>query len=374
MEKIKRKTGIKYRETIRVNGKAVKSPVFDRKSDAIAWKARMITERQKNLSTGNSFKPSLKLSVFVESWISKKVEVKNSIRTKEAYLCDLKNHILPLLGNRGIGQISEESAGELIKSMKDKGLGNRTINKVLIVLKTILNDAVKWKYLPQSPIHAYPELKVQERPDFFLSKMQIDQLLIASHKTELEPLLITALNTGMRLGELLGLCWDRVNLNEDFLEVTRTLTRHGLSETTKTNSKRTIYLNPVLKELFKKLWHEQRNPKFVFVDKNGNPFDINHIVQRGFKKTLIKARLPSSVRFHDLRHTYASQFVMAGGKLEVLQKLLGHKTLEMTQRYAHLAKEVIREASNVVTFGNVVPENDLNSGKVAHILPTALIN
>lgn len=280
MEKIKRKTGIKYRETIRVNGKAVKSPVFDRKTDAIAWKARKITERQKNQSTGTSFQPSLKLSVFVENWLSKKVDVKNSIRTKEAYQCDLKNHILPLFGSKGIGQISEESAGELIKILKDKGLSSRTINKVLIVLKAILNDAVKWKYLPQSTIHAYPEVKVQERPDFFLSKMQIDQLLIASHGNGIEALLITALNTGMRLGELLGLCWDRVNLNEGFLEVTRTLTRHGLSETTKTNSKRVIYFNPVLKELFKKIWHQQKNPQYVFVNASGEPFDINHIVQR----------------------------------------------------------------------------------------------
>lgn len=372
MEKIKRKTGIKYRETVRVNGRAIKSPVFDRKGDANAWKARMVTERQKNLSSGSSYQPTLRLSLFVENWLTKKVDVKNSIRTKEAYQCDLKNHILPLLGNKGIGHISEESVGELIGALKAKGLGNRTINKVLIVLKTILNDAVRWKYLPQSPIHSYQELKVQERADFFLSKMQIDQLLIAAHNEEIEDLLIVTLNTGMRLGEVLGLCWDRVNLNEGYLEVTRTLTRHGLSETTKTNSKRTIYLNPVLRELFKKLWHQQKNPKYVFSKSDGKPFDINHMVQREFKEVLLKAKLPSSVRFHDLRHTYASHFVMAGGKLEVLQKLLGHKTIEMTQRYAHLAKEVIREASNVVTFGNVVNENELVSGNVAQILPTAL--
>lgn len=370
MEKIKRKTGIKFRETIRINGKAVKSPVFDRKTDANAWKARMITERQKNLSSGTSFKPSLKLNDFVANWLDKKVDVKNSIRTKEAYLCDLKNHILPLLGHKGIGHISEESASELVKSMKDKGLSNRTINKVLILLKTVLNDSVKWKYLPQSPIHSYQELKVQERPDFFLSKMQIDQLLIAAHGEEIEYLLIVAVNTGMRLGEVLGLCWDRVNLNDGYLEVTRTMTRHGLSESTKTSSKRTIYLNPLLQELFKKMRLEQRDPRYVFVQRNGRQFDINHMVQREFKDVLEKANLPSSVRFHDLRHTYASQFVMAGGKLEVLQKILGHKTLEMTQRYAHLAKEVLRDASNVVTFGNVVSENDVNSGKVAHILPT----
>lgn len=372
METIKRKTKKdRYRETIRINGRAVKSPLFDRKADAREWKARRITERQRSLSTGSSYQPGLKLSEFVQRWITKKVDVTNSIRTKEAYLCDLNNHILPLLGHKGIGHISEECAGELIGIMKDKGLGNRTCNKVLIVLKTVLNDAVKWKYIPQSPIHAYKELKVQERPDFFLSKLQIDQLLIASHSEEIEYLLIATLNTGMRLGEVLGLCWDRVNLNEGYLEVTRTLTRHGLSETTKTNSKRTIYLNPVLHEVFKKLWHQQKNPQYVFVKPNGLPFDINHMVQREFKNVLIKAKLPTSIRFHDLRHTFASQFVMAGGKIEVLQKLLGHKTIEMTQRYAHLAKEVMKEASNVVTFGNVIGEESSFSSNVAQMLPTA---
>lgn len=374
MEKIKRKDSTKYRETIRVNGKAIKSPVFDRKTDAKDWKARKITERQKNLSAGTSYQPMLLLSLFVPKWISSKVDVKNTIRTKEAYLCDLKNHILPLLGNKGIGHISEENTGELIKSMKDKGLSNRTINKVLIVLKTILNDAVKWKYLPQSPIHAYPELKEQERADFFLSKMQIDQLLLAAHKHDIEALLIVALNTGMRVGEILGLCWDRVNLTEGYLEVTRTLTRHGLSETTKTSSKRTIYMNPVLKQVFKNLRSAQKNPQYVFVKPSGEPFDINHMAQREFKAILLKAKLSHTVRFHDLRHTYASQFVMAGGKLEVLQKLLGHKTLEMTQRYAHLAKEVMKEASSVVTFGSAIDENEFFSGNIAHMLPTAKVS
>ena len=110
---------------------------------------------------------------------------------------------------------------------------------------------------------------------------------------------------------------------------------------------------------------------YVFTKRSGLPFDINHMAQREFKGMLLKANLPSSVRFHDLRHTYASQFVMSGGKLEVLQKLLGHKTMDMTQRYAHLAKEVIKEASNVVSFGNVIDPKELLSSNVTQILPTA---
>ena len=92
--------------------------------------------------------------------------------------------------------------------------------------------------------------------------------------------------------------------------------------------------------------------------KKGEAFDVNHL-GRHFKKFLKKAGLSQHFRFHDLRHTFTSHFMMNGGNIYDLQKMLGHSSLEMTQRYAHLAPEHLVAASNVVNFGSSMVERKL---------------
>jgi integrase len=340
----------KFREMIRINGRAIKSPSFIRKSDASAWKRRMLTEKDKLGAFGTSSTPDLKFSDFVNIWLEKKVKVHNSFRTLENYRSDIKNHLLPNFGYTGIGFISSKLVTDLISKMKNKGLTNRTINKVIILLKTILNDAVRWDYIPKSPIFGYQELKVQDRSDTYLNDLEIKRLIIASHSSPLKPIIITALNSGMRLGEILGLQFDRIDLERGHIHVTRTLTRKGIKEGTKTSKKRIIPMNATLKELFWNLFKSQKSPIWCFARDNGEPFDVNHISQREFKKLLLKAQIPPKFRFHDLRHTYASHFVMKGGDLFTLQKILGHSSVQMTQRYAHLSHEYLDQAVKIIDF------------------------
>ncbi len=91
-------------------------------------------------------------------------------------------------------------------------------------------------------------------------------------------------------------------------------------------------------------------PEFVFCTAYGKPFDEGHIYWY-FQRAQTKAGLQSHFRFHDLRHTFASHFVMNGGSLYDLQKLLGHARFEETQRYAHLTPEHLAKAINIVSFG-----------------------
>jgi integrase len=125
--------------------------------------------------------------------------------------------------------------------------------------------------------------------------------------------------------------------------------RNGLGDRTKTvKSRRYIPMNAVVKNHLLEL-KEASQKDLVFVDKAQGGFDVDHLY-RDFRLFLKQAGIENTFRFHDLRHTFASHFMMNGGNIYDLQKILGRTSLEMTQRYAHLAPEHLVRASNVVSF------------------------
>ena len=374
MEVLTRKDGSKrYRERIYVNGKGIKSKLFTRKSDAVAWKARMLSERSKNIASGCNFRPQTRFDDFVAKWLKEKVSIRNSVRTQECYNSDIKNHLLPVLKGVELGQINQEHANQLIESLKTKGLYNRTVNKIVAVLKTILNDAVKWGYIAVNPLFALAELKENPKPISYWTKTEIAQFLRVNINRPLYPLWVVTINTGLRLGEVLGLCWDRVNFEQGQIEITRTMTRHGLQETTKTHEKRIVPINNVVKEELIKLFRQQKSSTYVFTKLDGKPWDYNHIGQRHFKKAQKEAGIVNIIRFHDLRHTFASQFMMSGGDIFTLQKILGHTSIKMTMRYAHFSNKYLENASNIVQFSGIM-DNVISLEAVGGLYETVCLN
>ena len=134
------------------------------------------------------------------------------------------------------------------------------------------------------------------------------------------------------------------------MEICRLRDRNGLGDRTKTvKSRRFIPINAVVKNHLLGL-KKTSQTDYVFVDKDNDPFDVDHLY-RELRVFLKKSKIDKIFRFHDLRHTFASHFMMNGGNIYDLQKILGHTSLEMTQRYAHLAPEHLVRASNVVSSG-----------------------
>jgi integrase len=156
------------------------------------------------------------------------------------------------------------------------------------------------------------------------------QTLIDVCESHLKPIVITALNTGMRKGEILNLKWDDVDLKNGFIFVRET----------KNGDRRDIPINQKLRSALESLYRgSKKNPRQIHIPyvfyyyRTGNPFLD---VKRSFTTALRKAGI-KDFRFHDLRHTFASQLVMAGADIAAVRELLGHKTLTMTLRYSHLA-------------------------------------
>lgn len=201
-----------------------------------------------------------------------------------------------------------------------------SINREVGLLHTMFNKAVEWQMMEANPFDKGKSLHLKEnnKRTRFLNEEEIERLLAeCKHAPHLHRLVEAAINTGMRKEELLSLKWEQI--------------RNGLIylTQTKTDEPREIPVNDTLERIFKVIRKEEGlSSEYVFT-KHGKR--INYI-EPAFKGALGRAEI-KDFRFNDLRHTFASHLVMKGASLKEVQELLGHTTVTMTLRYAHLAQE-----------------------------------
>lgn len=343
---IEGKKGKTFKETVWVDGKRV-SRSFKRKTDAISWK------RQREIDKANGRlewivpETNATLSEVFILWVNECIRPYRSDKTIYEYSNTCKRHF----GDfefRPIKSVREEDATRLIMRLKSLGRSPKTINKIVNILKQVLKFALKRKLVRSYALGNIQQLPEPEKDFAFYGQDEIARLLQKALGTDMHSILVMALNTGMRLGEILGLKWDRVNLDQKFITCSRIMTRKGLQEFTKTRTVRNIGINPQLEFELRKI-QAQRNSEFVISRSNGLPLNPDHFCSRKLK-VLAKECNVRELRFHDLRHTFASQFVMAGGSIYDLQHILGHSRVEMTQRYAHLSQDHLLKATAVVGF------------------------
>jgi integrase len=207
-----------------------------------------------------------------------------------------------------------------------------TVNRELALLKHMLTKAVDWGYLKQNPTKAVKLLKEPPGRLRYLEAEEIERLLDACDDPQtpyLRPIVIVALHTGMRLGEILGLRWGDLDLRHRLISITKT----------KNNERKTIPINEALYEELTKLPRHMTSPYLL------GHLDGTRIlrIDRSFHSALKRAGI-EGFRFHDLRHTFASHLAMRGVPLETIGALLGHKDPKMTRRYAHLSPTTLQQA------------------------------
>ena len=200
-----------------------------------------------------------------------------------------------------------------------------TVHRLLATLKHMFTKAVEWEMVNEEilkKVRTVKQLPENNRRLRFLSFEEC-QVLIKGCDLHLRPMVIAALNTGMRRGEILNLTWDQVDLRHGFV----------LLEVSKNGERREIPINETLRRTLEVLPRHIKSPFVFWNGEEGKPYGE---VKRSFNSAVRRAGI-KDFTFHDLRHTFASQLVMAGVDLTTIQELLGHKTLTMTLRYAHLA-------------------------------------
>jgi integrase len=209
----------------------------------------------------------------------------------------------------------------------NSGNAPATVNRAMACLSHMATKACEWRMCGQSfkeAVRHAKRLPENNRRLRYLSGEERQRLIEASD-AHLKPILIMALNTGMRKGEILSLKWEAVDLKNRFILLNQMQTKNS--------ERREIPINNALAETLRALPRRLDIPWVFFDPLTGNRYKD---VKRSFFSACKRAGV-LEFRFHDARHDFASRLVMAGVDLKTVQELLGHKTLAMTLRYAHLS-------------------------------------
>lgn len=200
-------------------------------------------------------------------------------------------------------------------------VSSTTVNHELTCLHALINQAVKWKMTPVNPLGKLKKLKIPPGRVRYLTLEEIGRLLkkLALH---ILPVVICALYTGMRKGEILALTWRDIDFRNNIIHVGKS----------KNHERRDIPMAPQVKEVL--LAIEKKEEKIFW-----NIGDFKKAWWAALRRAGIK-----DFKFHDLRHTFASYLVINGESIVVVKELLGHKSLAMTLRYSHLAPDARKVA------------------------------
>jgi len=268
-------------------------------------------------------------------------------RSKPSYLSYLKT-LLGFFGDCPLTNITPDSVNKLKRGMKKKGEAVATINMKIKILKRMFNLSWKeWEWFDRNPIAQVSLERGANKRDRWLSRDEEDSILSHS-EAWLKEVITFALNTGMRLGEIIGLVWSNVDLFRKTVTVTQS----------KNDEPHTIPMNTTVFEMLK----EKSRVRSISCDKvfqiKNKPLK-NHQIQYPFNKACEVAGV-RDIHFHDCRHTFATRLVQANEDLYKVQRLLGHKSPSMTQRYAHHSPESLRDSVEVL----VTNQSQLSRAKI----------
>jgi integrase len=319
------KIGHKWYFDIYVDGHRVRKVAGDKKSEAIAAMEAIKTDARRGEF---KFTPQSKIKFkdFAKEYIEYSKANKKSWKRDEASLKNLK----PFFKDYRLSKITPR----LIEEYKKERMGDvspATVNRELALMKFMFSLAIKWKICDSNPVKQVQMFQERKFEMKILDRKQINRL-IAAAADHLKPIIIVALNTGMRRGEILNLRWKNIDFDLNFIFVGET----------KSGQWRKIPMNGVVAATLKKIKHES---EFVFCHpkRKGQMKDI----KKSFRKAREEAKL-FDLRFHDLRHSAATLMVQGGADLATISQILGHSDIRTTMKYAHPTPENKRKAVGIL--------------------------
>jgi integrase len=324
-----------YRDS---DGKLRSQRVAGGYEDAKAKRAEMVSKIARGERVTRS---KVAFAEYAATWLEQqKTEIRP--RTYEVYEIALRLHINPVIGEMKLSAIDEDDVLRVIARMKQSGKRPWTIRSVLTPLGRVLGHAARKGKIGSNPMQ---RLERGERPRVerhemgILSREDIGKLLAGS-PTRYRTILATAVLTGMRLSELLGLQWRDVDFAAGVLHVRRQADRKGEMVEPKTpQAKRDVVLPTTLAKTLREHKMESRfkgDADLVFPTGTGRAQNGRNVSRRGLHKALENAGLPM-MRFHDLRHTHCSLLISEGLNVVYVSRSMGHASPDITLKtYSHL--------------------------------------
>lgn len=387
-----------YDRATKKRDKIVKSVKVETEEEAIAIMNEMIVDirRKQFIRPG-----AMTLGQYLDKWLAFR-KSKLAPKTYHSYYCEIERHIKPHIGNILLQELEaidlqeyyykmeiegrikpEDIKGRKKKDDKEEapnkevspGLSQRTIYYHHRIISTALKQAAKWKMIPYNPAQLVDAPTYKEKEMSFLRKTELEKFFKAIKEHSDYPVIYTAVMTGMRQGELLGLRWRDVDFETGIINVRQQLQYvpgegYFFKSPKSTKSIRSIPMQLPLSKMFRDIKKAQENYRIVeltkliektennyteedlkiiyndndlvFCQDNGKPWDAGNITNR-FKE-LARGFGRPELRFHDLRHTFAALCIAANIAMEKLQKFLGHEKITTTiDMYGHIPEDTLSE-------------------------------
>ncbi len=298
----------------------------------------------------NAAPPAKTFNDLCDYWLDKRAPRKRSRKDDKSII---ERHPRPRFGAMCVRDIGVEDGDDYINTkIDDEGLSDKYVHNHVTLLGTMMRAAEGFKvpWLLKVPRLSKPKIALFSTDYHWLRTDEEIQRFLRAALEEDEHVFIfyaMAVYTGMRAGELAAIEWSDINLE------CRTITvQRSFDGPTKSNKVRYVpILDPLLPIL--RAWRLRHPGRLVFTSQAGTMFqpsgriyqEVLHRVLEAaeFQKVQRNGKERPYVRFHDLRHTFASHWVSRGGDLFKLQKILGHQSVQMTMRYAHLAPEAFKD-------------------------------
>jgi len=283
------------------------------------------------------------MAEFIAKWEEDYLVVRQQLgRLKEStlvsYRVNLRRHIRPFFGRMRLDQIELMQVREFVKAMLAKQRRPATVLKAVALVKEMFKHAVQWGYLDANPALYVERPRVEIEEMEILTPPEIRRLLEAAEEP-VRTFLLCAVLTGMRRGELLGLKWEDIDFAGNRIHVRRALWRGGFVTPKSRRSRRAIDMAPTLKAALARL-PSRFTGEMVFTSPEGSLMDPDNFSSRDWARVLRRSKL-QRIRFHDLRHTYASLLIAQGAHPKYIQAQLGHASIQTTlDRYGHLMPEM----------------------------------
>ncbi|WP_121609149.1 tyrosine-type recombinase/integrase [Mesobacillus foraminis] len=338
---------------------------FKKKGDALKALNEAIFKAENTLESedNNSPRPTMLLKEYLPYWIENYSLIKNKPKTSAEYIKMINNHIIPALGKIRLNELTSLILQDYYNE-KSKTLSARTVSHHHKLIRKCLNDAIRWQIITLNAASGANPPTPEEKEMETLNSQELKLLLEAAKefKPIYYPAIATAVYTGMRVSEIIGLRWKDVDFERNKIYVHQTVTHSGgqrfFNRAPKGKKARSLTMGKEHRNLLLELYEEHNKRKKSLGD-DFNPKDFVHHssvgtvicpseLTRAFKESLRAANL-KEVRFHDLRHSHATILFEKGTPAKVVSERLGHSKIFITlDTYTHLTESLENQAVSVL--------------------------
>lgn len=310
----------------------------------------------KGLSLKADWQP---LAAYLTVWLEEVARPKLAYSTLKSYESYLNRHIIPELGHIKLGELTPQDVQKFLNKRARSGLTPRTVQYLRAILRSALAEAEAWGYIERNSASLAKAPKMERREVSVLTATDARALIASTVDDRIGNLFALALYTGLRQGELLGLRWPDIDLDQGTIQIRKALQKQGREmkfiEPKTARSRRKIFLPAAAVSI---LTHQKVNVDvmrrhagsawqdwdLVFPSQVGTPLDGSNVTHH-LQRKLTEAGLPR-VRFHDLRHTCATLLLEQGVQDRVIMEQLGHSQITLTlNTYSHVRPTMLSAAA-----------------------------